>query len=292
MSKKNSASLIVKLEGDSTIEVSTLISILASYVDIAKRANEIVGQGDYKAEVKVKALQKGSFEISLEMITSWLGRLLSRENVSYVSDLVSIIIAVPTIFFFFKGRKASKEEIEEGGILKELTAEMRDNAIKLYLDEQIRRSFRKAIREASKDYSVQGITHLTDGKQSPTLEADEFAEILNQDDEERPEVITITDEGAVLTIISLSFNKGDKWSFIYNGYKISSYLSDDGLQEAIDRRVAFAKGDALVAHLEITQQWDKNYKVYVNRSYKVAKVLKHVQQPDPQVLFYGEEGES
>lgn len=290
MSNKNKASLIVTLEGENTIDVATLMSMLTHYVMIAERANQIVGQGDYKAQVKVKALNEGSFEISLEVVTTWIENLLSRSNVSYAGDLASCIGLAFVLYKELKGKKVQDTEETKQALKTDIPEELKPKATEVYNDAQIRESMRKAIEAASNDDSVRGITISADGKEYDTIEEKEFPDlIIPPKDETPPGTKELIDERAVLSIISLSFNKGDKWKFIYKGHKISTRLSDDGLQEAIDRRVSFAKGDALEVKLVITQKWNDEYKAYVNDKYKVLEVIKHIKAQSSQNLFTQEE---
>lgn len=113
----------------------------------------------------------------------------------------------------------------------------------------------------------------------------EFAELTIEPQEVLPTKRIVLDERAYLSIISLSFNKGDNWRFIYQGHKISTKLSDGGLQQAIDEGAAFAKGDALVVELELCQEWNSEYKAYVNQSYRVRRVLEHLHAPRAEELF-------
>lgn len=280
MSDRNRASLIVKLEGEHAIDVNTLINMLTHYVVIANRANDIVGAGEYKAEVKVKALNEGSFEISLELVTTWLQSLLSRENINYAATVVGGIAGAFELYKHFKGRKVREEQV------KDLHVEYYDTTvINIYNDPATSEAMRKSFETASFDPSVSGITLISNGTPSSTIGDDEFPELINSvTNEDVPQMRVLT-AVATLLITSLSFSKGDTWRFIYQGNKIATKLSDDGLQEAIDSGASFAKGDALEVELETTQQWNSDYKAYLNHRYKVLRVLKHIKAEQQADLF-------
>lgn len=283
MSTNNSASLIVKLEGGNTIEANTLINMLTHYVAITERANALIGEGSYKSEVKVKALQEGSFEISLEIACTWLQNLITRENISFASEVVGGIVSVMYLYRHFKGRRISRDEAQQ--ILKTSTQSALYSAVKIYNDHAVRETFRQSIETAKSDPNVDGITLVANGVPSETIREEEFGDLVIPPSETTIGERSVTDSKAILSIISLSFNRGDNWRFIYKGNKIVTKLSDDGLQRAIDQGASFAKGDALEVELEIVQKWNREYKAYINNRYKVVNVINHIHAPTQQELF-------
>ena len=283
MSKRNTSSLVVKLEGDSSISVNTLINMLTHYTVITERANEMMGEGAYKADVKVKALNEGSFEISFVVMTTWLQDLLTKENTAYAATIASGIVSIFYIYKYFKGKKVKLEEAKP--IIKDSIIQCSDTIINIYNDRTVNEALRQSFETAKNDTDVKGVTLIADGIPSETVTEEEFADLVLPCDDVLPDERIITDETAILNIISLSFNKGDNWKFIYRGDKITTKLSDDGLQEAIDNGAAFAKGDALEVILQITQKWVQEYNTYINSRYKVVKVIRHFNSVKEQQLF-------
>lgn len=283
MSNKSTASLIVRLEGESEIDINTLINMLTHYMTIAHRANDIVGQGEYKAEIKVKAMNQGSFEISLEMVTTWLQEIFSNRNVQYASAVVGCIAGAIELYKHFKGRKITEEEAKSVNI--NLHQTNIQNIYHVYSDESTNLAVRKSFETANADPSVSGITIVANGVEGSTISDEEFPELMNSPKEDAtPPTRTLVDT-ARLVITSLSFEKGQVWRFIYQGNKISTKLSDDGLQEAIEAGTSFAKGDALEVELETTQLWSSDYKAYLNKSYKIVRVLQHIRAEQQPELF-------
>lgn len=283
MDKSQSASLVVKLEGKNSIDVKTLINMLTYYSVITKRTNDIIGEGDYKSEIKVKAINKGSFEITFEVITTFLQNLLTMENTLYASTIASGVSAVFELYKRFKGRRVTKEEaapiVNPYNIVQNA-----DTIINLYNDPTANEALRKSFETAKNDTSVNGITLIADGKPSKTITEEEFGELITPKEHIMREKV-IVDSDAMLRIVGLSFNKGDNWKFIYKGSNITTKLSDDGLQRAIDKGASFAKGDALKVELEITQRWSEEYSTYVNYRYKVISVTEHMHRPTQHKLF-------
>lgn len=277
MGMTDKASLVVKLEGNSSIDANTLINMLTHYVTISERTNELVGDGVYKSDIKVKALKEGSFEISFEVVTTWLGDLFKGKDVSHAAAVVTCVRGVLELFKILKGKKATKEEAKT--IINNHYEVKAETIVSVYNDPITREAVRRSFDTAKNDENVKGVTIIANGKKSPTITEEEFGDLVIPPDDPMPEDKVITNENAILSIVSLSFSKGDDWRFVYEGNTIKTKLADGGLQDAIDRGMAFAKGDALAVRLEIKQKWDGGYNTYVNKSYKVIEVIKHIPRP-------------
>lgn len=84
------------------------------------------------------------------------------------------------------------------------------------------------------------------------------------------------DKEATLTIVGLNFERGSRWQFMYNGFKISTVVKDDALMSKIDEGERFGKGDAIRVKLRITQRYNKDYKAYENKSFKIVEFYEHI----------------
>lgn len=90
----------------------------------------------------------------------------------------------------------------------------------------------------------------------------------------------IVEKAAMLNIVRLSFDKNQKWEFYYEGNKISAKISeDDDFLKRIDNGEQFAKGDSLEVVLEIRQEFDKSVNTFVNKAYKVLRIIDHIPRP-------------
>lgn len=90
---------------------------------------------------------------------------------------------------------------------------------------------------------------------------------------------------ARLTIISLNFERGNRWQFMYNGFKISMIVKDDALMERIDEGDRFGKGDSIRVKMLIVKQYNPAYKAYENKSYKIIEFIEHILSPIQGRLF-------
>lgn len=92
-----------------------------------------------------------------------------------------------------------------------------------------------------------------------------------------------------LSIIKLSFEPKLKWEFVYNGIKISALIDDSLFYAEIDaRREGFKKGDVLEVDLRIQQEYDEPTRAFLNRSYTVVQVRRHVMQTAQKALVTAE----
>jgi len=77
--------------------------------------------------------------------------------------------------------------------------------------------------------------------------------------------------------LDLEFKK--KWDFYYLGNKISAKIADNVFGEKIDKGERFGKGDTFEVRMEIKQQYDDSVNAYINKSYTVIEVVKHIDRP-------------
>lgn len=63
---------------------------------------------------------------------------------------------------------------------------------------------------------------------------------------------------------------------MYNGFKIAITVKDDALMKKIDAGARFGKGDAIRVKLRRTQRYNKEYRAYENKSYKIVEFIEHI----------------
>lgn len=91
---------------------------------------------------------------------------------------------------------------------------------------------------------------------------------------------------ARLTIISLNFERGNRWQFMYNGFKIAMTVKDDALMERIEQGARFGKGDSIRVKMRIIKEYNKSYKAYENKSYRIIEFLEHIIAPTQSTLLF------
>lgn len=122
-----------------------------------------------------------------------------------------------------------------------------------------------------------------------TFERKDFKSYIYDDfdnEEDIPDEREI-DEITTLTIVGLNFEKGSRWQFMYNGFKIAIIVKDDALMKKIDEGERFGKGDAIRVKLRRVQRYNKEYRAYENKSYKIIEFIEHI-IPEEKDLFSDE----
>lgn len=276
-------SIQIKFEGqDHQIDANTLINTLIHYNTIINISNEIMGDGSRKVNVKINALQKGSFVIDIELVESVIKTLFSADNVSYLANLAGSVGGVYALYHFLKGKPASKENINNTSIkIDNKNLIINETTINIYNNQTVREAISKSIQTINEDPAVEGIKIGDDKGDFVNFKRDEFQELVYNDfaDEEiHPQEQKIVVE-AILGIIKLSFERGKTWEFIYNGFKISILVKDDELMKLIDAGARFAKGDSIKVKLEILQRYNPSYNAYENKSYRILEFIDHIKAP-------------
>jgi hypothetical protein len=90
----------------------------------------------------------------------------------------------------------------------------------------------------------------------------------------------IVEELTKLHIFKLVWDKDRKWEFLYRGIKISAPIADESFFKLIDKGEHFAKGDSLEVDLHITQIFDNSVNTFINESYLIKKVRKHIRRAE------------
>lgn len=275
-----SESLKIKLEGhEHQVDANTLINTLIHYQNIISEANAIIGEGNYKINLKVNAIEKGSFVIDIELMGSFVKNLFNPENVTYISSLVTIVGGVYTAYKRFKGSPIKEDTKSEINISKDVNINI--GVINVYNSPTIREAISKSIETAQADPNVEGIKIQHDNETFVNFERTEFSELIYNDfaDEvSKPDEKIEIDYNAILSIITLSFEQSAKWQVMYNGFKISLPVKDNNLQKLIDSGERFAKGDAIKVKLEILKKYNESFNAYENKSYRILEFLSHIER--------------
>ncbi len=281
----------LKFEGNThSIDANTLISVLGHYQSIAKVANEIYGGGSRDIRVNVNAIARGSFVVDLDVVQNVVERIFSKDAIEYVAALTTVIGGVYSIYKLFKGRPVKKAE-DKRTVEDKVDVNIDiDVVLNVYNQPLVREAVSKSVEKADEDVAVEGFT-VTDKNLATTFNREEFKDYIYDDfdsEEDIPEERKV-EKVAVLTIVGLKFERNSRWQFLYEGFKIAITVKDDALMRKIDEGERFGKGDAIKVRLLIVQSYNKEYKAYENKSYKIVEFIDHIISTRPPVLFEGHE---
>lgn len=269
------------------IDANTLINVLIHYQNVVNEANKELGGGTKNIELKVNAIEKGSFIIDISLVESLVKQLFSGEGLSYIANLYVVVEGIHRLYKAFKGRPVKTEADREAA--KTVIGNVEYNVtINVYNQPPVREAVSKSIETADADANVEGFSVDCGTGASPvSFTKEEFKDyIYDGFDEEKlipDERVEVVD--ALLTIIGLNFEPGSRWQFIYEGFKIQMIVKDDALMQKIDEGERFGKGDAIRVKMRIVKKYNHVYNAYENKSYKIVEFLEHIEAPKQKKLF-------
>lgn len=275
------------------IDANILINSLIHTTSIIQEVNRYLDTGK-RIDIKVKALERGSFLVHIELLETTMDSLKSlftKENVELASTIVTLLAGLIEIKKFLKGRKAKsvdqkedKAEItnENGDVLiiESLTFTIYEHSP--IIEEALSQNF----DSLNNDPSITGF-EITDRDENSIIRVDreEFSD-LSLKSEEITNDERIIKEAATLNIVRLSFEESLKWEFYYKGNKISAKIKDPNFYELINKGESFAKGDILEVEIQINQKWDESVNTFVNKSYQINKIIRHILRNEQQKFHF------
>jgi len=295
-SQINSNNFKIKFDGQAhQVDAQVLISSLIHTTTVIQELNRYLDSGK-KIDIKVKALEKGSFLIHIELLETTLESLktmFTKENIIVASSLITGLVAFIQLKKHLKG-KPPKEVKNEN----KTTIIINGDGNQISIDSDIYQIYESntVINDAlSQNFDTidqdPAITafEITDDKEKPyvRVERSDFKDLSQKTeiiDENKKTII----ENTRLNIVRLSFEESLKWDFYYRGNKISAKITDPNFQKLIDNGESFAKGDVLEVELYINQMFDNSVNTYINKSYQVNRIIQHFNRNEQQKIEFEE----
>jgi len=283
-SKQSEAEFKLKFDGEpNEIDAFTLVRSLTGVTTLLEELNEELGGGT-KLKISVKALDEGSFLVHLGFgpdLTQAVQTLLSSFDLETIYKILGSLVGFFTLRKLLKGEKPKK--VEEKGNDYEITTNhgntfvMDKRTYNIYTtNPRVTDALGSTFETLSNDPSVTGF-ELLDEKEKKLFEAsrDDFEGMAVRSDlvEENKRITVVS---AHLNIFKVIFEDKFKWEFYYKGNRIPAKISDPEFFKRIDSGERFAKGDSLDVELEIEQAYDAAANTWVNKSYRVIRVIKHI----------------
>jgi hypothetical protein len=284
----------IKFDGQQhQVDANVLISSLIHTTTIVQEVNKYQNNGK-KIEIKVKALEKGSFLCHIELVETTLDtlkNLLTKENLEVGSAIVGTLVGLIELKKFLKGKKA--KEVQKQGdktkiVNKDGNVIIIENAtFNIYEHSPVvKDALAQNFDVLNNDPAITGF-EITDKNEKPLVRVDksEFID-LSQKSEEVEEGERKIVEAATVNVVRVSFEENLKWDFYYKGIKISAKITDPSFYELIDKGEAFAKGDVLEVELQINQKFEESVNTFVTKSYQINKIVRHLSRNEQQKLNF------
>ncbi len=284
----------IKFDGQQhQVDAQILISSLIHTTTVVQELNKHFNTGK-KIEIKVKALEKGSFLVHIELLETALDslkNLLTKDNLIFASGIISGLVGLIELKKHLRGKKAKVVEVEGSK-----TKIINENNDVLNIDSDIYNIYETniVINDAlSQNFDVldndPAITafEITDKKENPYIRVErlDFKDLSlksEQIDDNKKHIIELTR----LNIVRLSFEENLKWDFYYRGNKISAKIMDPNFYKLIDKGEAFAKGDTLEVELQINQLFEESVNTFINKSYQVNRIIDHYKRAEQKKINF------
>ena len=288
----------IKFDGQThQIEANTLINSLLHFTTVVQEINKDL-KTNKNVEIKINALPEGSFLVHFTLeATSVLQEaidMFAGHKATALASLITITGGVYTIAKFLKGKKPQSIETKgdnttiingdgDSLVIGNLSINIYNN------NSKIQEAIAQEFAALDNDANVEGF-QLFDQRDSVVVQIarDEFSAISGNEGYIETKDSNVIIKNAMLNIVRLSFDKNQKWEFYYEGNKISAKISEDNdFLNRIDKGEQFAKGDSLNVELEIRQEFDETVNTFINKSYKINKIIRHIPRPKQSRLFGG-----
>jgi len=284
----------IKYDGEQhQIEANVFINHLIHTISIIQELNRELNTGR-KIDVKIKALEKGSFLIHIQLIETaveHLKNLLTKDNIETAGAIIGGLVGLIELKKFLKGRKikSKKEQNDKIRIENEYGDIIMIENFVLHVYEHnmvVKDALSNSFETLDNDASITAL-EITDKKEQTYIRVEkaEF-DMLSLKSEELLDDEKIIIQSANLNIVRVSFDQNLKWEFYFKGNKITAKLDDPHFQERIDKGESFAKGDVLEVELETKQKFDATVNTFINKSYKVIKIIRHIKREKPPQLDF------
>jgi len=274
----------IKFDGEKhQIDANLLVNNLIHTTTIIQELNRNLDSGK-RIEIKIKALEKGSFLIHIDLIETVLDglkNLLTRENADTAGAIISAFVGLIELKKFLKGKEPKSKESSGNKVKIE-----NDKGDVIYVENFVQNIYQnntivkdalsQSFETLENDSSITGY-EVTDKNEKPLVRVDrnEF-EYMSLKSDEILDGERITTIAATLNIIRISFEDKLKSDFYFKGNKISVKINDPEFYERVDKGESFAKGDILEVELEIKQVFESSVNTFINKSYKVNRIIRHI----------------
>lgn len=274
------------------VDIETLIGCLMHTSNIIQEVNRILGT-EKKIEVKIKALEQGSFEIHIELIEKLLDSIFSKDNINISAEIISVVAGLYGFVKWLKSKIKKAEKVDDG---VEVTLENGDkttiniNVYNTFNESKIaRESIAKQISALDKNKDISGF-RFESNETNVYISDEEFSSVvktISSLNSEAKEPIKDILEDRKILIIRPSFDKDLKWDFVFDGQKISAKMNDEAMIKVIDNGEQFAKGDYMLVDIEVTKFYDNDLGVHLitKDSYKILRYKEHIKIEQVGKLF-------
>lgn len=279
-------SLKIVFGGEShEIDAEVLIESLINYSIVTQESSTYLSP-DSKVNIKIKATQKGSFELIHEIIAYAGNNLFTDHNVHFAANLVAIVIGLYK-FKQWLSKNGPVERIEHND--KNNTVKIRNSNGEIEINQTVFNIYQTS--EAAREGLKKTFSKLKDAHEINDfeiidqdtneeifrVEKTEFEPMSSDIGEPEQKKQTIVKRDQELYLFKIVFKEGHKWEFIYQNNRIYASVNDSEYVKKVTKgEIAFRSGDRIIADLEIIQVYNEAAGAFVNDEYHITRVKEHI----------------
>lgn len=276
------------------VSVVTAVTSLMSVADMLKEIGTT--SGNEKIDVTITTPEPGSvlFYICV-VVASNIHQIIPAINDSV--DLAKRLLEIFSISEKTKGERPAEIKVEtrngspvtvikgNKGNTTIINGDVHIAANLIARSSAVQRGLKTIGEAGKKDDALNFLSFQYKESEEVTIggEVFDYLEKIGEDTDFEEEVI----EDAPLIIIRPSFYQNLKSDFYFQGSRITCIIKDEGFYKEIDRGERFAKGDALRCRLVIKRKYDLSVDAFINHTYVIERVLKHIPRGEQSRLDLG-----
>jgi hypothetical protein len=272
------------------VSVVTAVASLISIADILKEIGSSFG--NEKVDVTITAPEPGSVLFYIAVVAS--------QNIhQIIPGVIDSINFAKTLLDIFKIGEATKGERPRsittqkaaGKTVTQITGQKGNTYIVngdvhvagnlLISNTTVQKSVRNLGDIGKKDEALNTLSFKYDSEEYAISKAAfDYLEKIGEDSDFQESIVS----KAQLIIIRPSFDQKLKSDFCYEGARITCTIQDADFYKEIDGGKKFSKGDVLESNLIIKRKFDSSVNAYINHSYIVTKVTRHIPRSEQPTL--------
>jgi hypothetical protein len=306
VSMKDTAAASIAYDGealrDGTMDVRELAPALLAVGSLCERANKLLNENRASVTVRVRATEKGSFRILIELwqsLPDQVKEFLTGDGVTRANDILTFLgfvgggvtTSVLAYLKWKKNRKVQREEqLADGGVRIEINNTFIDLRQEVYIlanDLEIREEWGKTLipldRPGIDTFEVRSGSETVERVDKSEVEYIRPSEEL--EGEGQPAAHESTSEAALI-VVKPALREGLKWDVARDSRsaKFSAEMKDTEFLERVRRHAeTFGMGDVLVVDLRTRTFFTPQGGVRLE--YEIVRVKRRLEPPTQRPLF-------
>lgn len=280
------------------VDLNTFTRVLLDYGIVLRAACAEEDRG-LRITTNIRQVRPGCLVVDLGVVADGIGGLF--KDPSTALQTVEAAVTIATSFYAFKkylgkhGRVAAANATEDGTTTVETEDGTRTSVatqvVNIYVNApEAGAAVNASFASLDEDGRIESLTigagdGCEEDQGSFVATRDEFHEIASSPSYEGPDVRHEVDAGKLVVVKPyLGASTTRKWEFLYRGMKITANITDAEFMDGIERQ-SFRVGMVMDVEMDITKQYDRDLRAFVNKSYTVTKVTSISSPPEEVALF-------